>query len=165
MPVSVTAQPTPAPTVTVTPTPAPTVTVTPMPPKGDFYETPGFHRVNGRDWLTVCEPYSVTHRCWTYIWGTKVQESGGRFVQVNGWNFNNLTYVAAPRSVWAGNKLAYTNEWTATDGRKWRTECETAQTGRNGCRSWVESDVIEYTGSGYRHATKWVFNNIVRFSA
>ncbi len=168
----VTPEPTPAPTVTVTaePSPAPTVTVTakptvkPTPPKGDLYETPGFHDVNGRKWMTTCEPYSTTVRCWTYIWGTKVHYSGGKFVQVNGWNFNNLTYVAAPRAIWEGNKLAYTNEWTASDGRQWRTECETAQTGRNGCRSWVKSDVIEYTGSGYRQVSKFVFNNIVRFS-
>ncbi|MDO5735520.1 MAG: hypothetical protein Q4P15_03505, partial [Propionibacteriaceae bacterium] len=164
----VTPEPSPAPTVTVTahPSPAPTVTVTATPthPSGDLYETPGFHHVNGRDWMTVCEPYSVTHRCFTYIFGTQVQFTGGRFVQVNGWNFNNLTYVAAPRSVWEGNKLAYTNTWTAADGREWRTECETAETGRNGCRSWVKASVIEFTGSKYRHTTKWVFNNIVRFS-
>lgn len=173
----VTPEPTPAPTVTVTaePSPAPTVTVpgptvpgptvTATPPKGDFYQTPGFHEVNGRHWMTVCEPYSATQRCWTYIWGTQVHWSGGKFVKVNGWTFNNLTYVAAPRSLWEGNKLSYKNSWTAADGRHWRTDCETAQTGRNGCRSWVESDVIEYTGSGYRYVTKWVFNNIVRFTS
>ena len=155
----------PGPTVTIKPSPAPSVTVKPTPPTGDLYETPGFHNVNGRKWMTTCEPYSETVRCWTYIWGTKVHNSGGRFVQVNGWNFNNLTYVAAPRSLWKGNRLAYTNEWTATDGRQWRTECETAVSGRNGCRSWVKSDVIEYTGSGYRQVTKFVFNNIVRFSS
>ena len=167
--VTVTDKPSPAPTVTV---PGPTVTIKPTqaptvkpPHSGDLYETPGFHNVNGRRWMTTCEPYSVTVRCWTYIWGTEVKVSGGKYVQVNGWNFNNLTYVAAPRSVWKGNKLAYDNEWTATDGRQWRTECETAQTGRNGCRSWVKADKIEYTGSGYRQVHKWVFNNIVRFSS
>ncbi len=161
-------EPTPAPTVTVTaePSPAPTVTVTltPTPPKGDIYTTPGFHDVNGRKWMTTCEPYSETTRCWTYIWSTQVRYTGGKFVQINGWHFNNLTYVAAPRSLWAGNKLAFTNSWTATDGRKWRTECETAQTGRNGCRSYAEADVIEYTGSGYRQVRKFIFNNMVRFS-
>ncbi|RMB59757.1 ExeM/NucH family extracellular endonuclease [Tessaracoccus antarcticus] len=164
----VTPEPTPAPTVTVTaqPSPAPTVTVTatPAPPTGDLYETPGFHYVNGRKWMTTCEPYSVTVRCWTYIWGTQVQYTGGQFVKVNGWLFNNLTYVAAPRSVWKDNKLAYDNSWTAADGRRWRTECETALTGRNGCRSWAEATVIEPTGSGYALVKKFVFNNIVRFS-
>ncbi|RMB60037.1 hypothetical protein EAX62_10000 [Tessaracoccus antarcticus] len=161
-------EPTPAPTVTVTaqpsPAPAPTVTATPAPPTGDLYETPGFHYVNGRKWMTTCEPYSVTIRCWTYIWGTQVQYTGGQFVKVNGWLFNNLTYVAAPRSVWKDNKLAYDNSWTAADGRRWRTQCETALTGRNGCRSWAEATVIEPTGSGYALVKKFVFNNIVRFS-
>ena len=157
--------PTPAPTVTVpVPVPGPTVTATVTPPKGDLYQTPGFHNVNGRHWMTVCEPYSSTQRCWTYIWGTQVQFTGGKYLQVNGWTFNNLTYVAAPRSLWKGNKLAYTNNWTTTDGRNWRTECERAVTGRNGCRSYVLSHVIEYKGSEYRFVNKWVFNNIVRFS-
>ena len=164
----VTPEPTPAPTVTVTaePSPAPTVTVTakPTPPSGDIYTTPGFHNVNGRKWMTTCEPYSATTRCFTYIWSTQIRSAGGRYVQINGWNFNNLTYVAAPRALWEGNKLAFTNSWTATDGRKWRTECETAQTGRGGCRSYAEASVIEATGSGYRQTTKFIFNNMVRFS-
>ncbi len=148
------------------PSPAPTVTVTakPTPPSGDIYTTPGFHNVNGRKWMTTCEPYSATTRCFTYIWSTTVRYAGGQYVQINGWNFNNLTYVAAPRSLWKGNKLAFTNSWTATDGRKWRTECDTAQTGSGGCRSYTQTNVIEYTGSGYRQVTKFVFNNMVRFS-
>ncbi len=158
--VTVTAQPSSTPTATTTTT----VTAHPTQASGDLYETPGFHSVNGRKWMTVCEPYSQTQRCWTWIWATQVHDVHGRFVQTNGWTFNNLTYVASPKSLWSGNPLATSGTWTADDGRKWRTECETAQTGRNGCRSWAQSDVIEYTKTGYRRATKWVFNNIVRFS-
>ncbi|MGO1487621.1 MAG: ExeM/NucH family extracellular endonuclease, partial [Arachnia sp.] len=156
----------PSPTPTPEPTPAPTVTVTatPTPPAGDIYTTPGFHVVNGRKWMTTCEPYSATTRCFTYIWGTQIRYAGGKFVQINGWNFNNLTYVAAKRALWEGNKLAFTNTWTAADGRNWETECETAQTGSGGCRSYVETTLIEFTGSGYRQVTKFVFNNMVRFS-
>ena len=95
----------------------------------------------------------------------RIKSVNGTQQWVTGWTFNNLTYLPMDRETWKGNKLAYTNEWTATDGRQWRTECETAVSGRNGCRSWVKSDVIEYTGSGYRHVTKFVFNNIVRFSS
>ncbi len=148
------------------PTPAPTVTVTakPTPPSGDIYTTPGFHNVNGRKWMTTCEPYSATVRCFTYIWSTTVRYAGGQYVQINGWNFNNLTYAASKRSLWTGNKLAYTNSWTATDGRKWRTECGTPRTGSDGCRSYIEATVIEYTGSGYRQVTKFILNNMVRFS-
>jgi len=152
--------------ITPEPTPAPTVTVTvkPTPPSGDIYTTPGFHNVNGRKWMTTCEPYSATTRCFTYIWSTQIRYAGGQYVQINGWNFNNLTYVAAPRALWADNKLAFTNSWTATDGRKWRTECDTAQTGRGGCRSYAKASVIEATGSGYRQVEKFIFNNMVRFS-
>ncbi|MEO7588518.1 MAG: hypothetical protein ABIS84_10890 [Arachnia sp.] len=155
------AEPSPAPTVTVS---VPGPTVTPTAPTGDLYETPGFHDVNGRKWMTTCEAYSVTQRCWTYIWGTQIQYTDGTFAKFNGWLFNNLTYVASPRSTWKDNKLAHDNSWTAADGRKWRTECETAQTGRNGCRSWAEATVMESTGSGYRNVKKFVFSNMARFS-
>ena len=114
--------------------------------------------------MTVCEPYSATERCWTFIWATQIHQGSGSFVAVNGWAFNNLTYLAAPRSLWSGNPLAEPGGWTASDGRQWRTECETPTTGRNGCRSWAMAKVIEATGSGYRQTSKWVFNNIVRFS-
>lgn len=141
----------------------------------DIYTAPGYHDVNGRRWHTACEPYSQTTRCTTQIWGTTVSEVDGRFVQTNAWLFNNLTYVASPRSLWRGNPLAAngipkeTAAWTAADGRKWRTECDTAKTGRNGCRSYIEATVVEaYTNRngtrGYQWTTKWVFNNMVRFT-
>ena len=135
----------------------------------DIYTAPGIHEVNGRRWFTTCEPYSQTFRCTTQIWSTQVAEVNGKFVSRTGWNFNNLTYVASPRSLWVGNPLAATGSWTAADGRKWRTECDTAVSGRNGCRSWVTSRVIQSTrlsDGSYRHGwvTTEVFNNIVRFS-
>ncbi|TRY18352.1 hypothetical protein FOJ82_10015 [Tessaracoccus rhinocerotis] len=140
----------------------------------DIYTTPGYHDVNGRRWHTECEPYSQTRRCTTKIWATQVSQVGGRFVQANDWVFNNLTYAASDRSLWSTNPLAAngvpngTASWTAADGRKWRTECDTPATGRNGCRSYVEARVIEsYTNRngtrGYQWTTKWIFNNIVRF--
>ncbi len=138
-------------------------------PPVDIYTAPGIHEVNGRRWFTSCEPYSQTVRCTTLIWSTQVAEVNGKFVSRTGWNFNNLTYVASPRSLWVGNPLAATGSWTAADGRKWRTECDTVVSGGNGCRSWVTSRVIQSTRQGdgsYRHAwvTTEVFNNLVRFS-
>lgn len=141
----------------------------------DVYTTPGTHSVNGRQWRTACEPYSQTTRCRTEIWATQVAQVRGRFVQSNGWVFNNLSYVASPRSLWRGNPLAANGAvrgnitWTAKDGRTWRTECDTAATGRHGCRSYTRSKVIEsFTASsgnrGFRWSTTWVFNNIVRFT-
>src|SRR5699024_5733724 len=164
-----TATPEPTPTVTVTATaePAPTVTVTASPkPVGgaDLYETPGFHKSGGRDWMTVCEPYSQTIRCHTFIWGTQVHQSGGQFVQTNGWTFNNLTYVASPKAMWANNPLGNTGRWTDDAGRNWRTECNTPAVGGNGCRTYVDAKVVERTATGYRVVTKEVFNNMVRFS-
>ena len=142
----------------------------PAPPAPvDVYTTPGTHHVNGRDWRTTCEPYSQTTRCETKIKATQVTQVNGRFVSKMDWTFNNLTYKESPRALWKGNPLAKSKSWTAADGRKWRTECDTAVTGRNGCRSYTQSKVIEaYKNGGkwnYRWATKWVFNNLVRFSS
>ncbi|GAB3816781.1 hypothetical protein GCM10028820_16620 [Tessaracoccus terricola] len=106
----------------------------------DVYTTPGEHTVNGREWRTWCENYSSTiDRCFTEI------ISGGK------WVHNNITYLPVPRSWWGDNPLANNTRWTDDAGRKWRTECDTAVTGRNGCRSYT------------MQSGKWVFNNMVRF--
>ncbi len=174
--VPTTTQPSVVPTKTMRPTVAATPTRTTAPTKPattpapfDLYSTPGHHIVNGRQWFTTCEAYSQTQRCRTQIWGTTVTYAQGRFVQRTGWQFNNLTYLPSPRSLWTGNRLGHTNAWTATDGRKWRTECDTAATGRNGCRSWTTSRVVQARptpGGGFTYAIEnvEVFNNIVRFS-
>ena len=169
----------PAPTTTATPTTTTTatttVTVTPSAPAttppsdGDLYTTPGYHNVNGRRWFTSCEPYSVTTRCTTVIWSTQVTWNNGRFVKTTGWFFNNLTYRPSKRAVWGNNPLANTGSWTSTEGRQWRTECDTATTGGNGCRSYIRSRVVQAAkrpGGGYSYALvdTWVFNNIVLFS-
>lgn len=147
--------------------PTPTPPKPPTPPV-DIYGTPGEHVVNGRRWFTKCEPYSKTKRCRTDIWASQVKLVGGKYVTTTGWLFNNLTYLAAPRAMWAGNPLAVTGTWVS-GGRAWRTECDTALTGRNGCRSWAQADVIEaYRNSrgaqDYRVVRIWVVNNMVRFS-
>ena len=140
----------------------------------DVYSAPGDYRVNGREWRTTCEPYSQTQRCRTEIWSTQVTQVNGRFVAKQGWYFNNLSYLSSPRNLWTKNPLgAYgvvggSAKWTATDGRKWNTVCDTAVTGRGGCRSYVTARVIEAyrTSKGttaYHWVTRQVFNNIVRF--
>lgn len=109
-------------------------------PAVDVYSSPGRHDVNGRQWRTWCEDYSSTvQRCFTEIM------SGGV------WVHNNLTYLPSPRQGWGSNPLGRNGQW-ASAGNKWRTECDTAATGRNGCRSYMMVD------------GRWVFNNIVRFS-
>lgn len=134
----------------------------------DVYTTPGTHYVNGRDWRTTCEPYSQTQRCRTEIRATQVTQVGQKFVSKTDWYFNNLTYLASPRSLWAGNPLGNSGAWTAPDGREWRTDCDVPTTGRNGCRTYIKADVIEgdrSTGTWrYGWVNKWVFNNMVRFS-
>ncbi|WP_158600673.1 glycosyl hydrolase [Tessaracoccus antarcticus] len=168
--------PSPTPSATATATSGPTatatttVTVTPRPPSGgDVYTTPGYHSVNGRKWFTTCESYSMTWRCTTEIWATQVTNAGGKFVKATGWFFNNLTYLPSARAAWAKNPLGHTGEWTSSEGRQWRTECDTAATGRNGCRSYIWATVVESTraSSGtwrYAMVNKWVFNNIVLFA-
>ncbi|GAB3811699.1 hypothetical protein GCM10028820_03370 [Tessaracoccus terricola] len=135
----------------------------------DVYTTPGEHHVGGRDWRTTCQPYSTTQRCRTEIRATQIALVDGRYVQRTGWVFNNLTYLPSPRSIWKDNPLGgyaqagYDKQWTS-EGRAWRTECDTATSGRNGCRAYIRSTVIEVNpAGGYRTVTKWVFNNIVRF--
>lgn len=137
-------------------------------PPFDVYTTPGEHLHNGRRWKTSCEPYSQTSRCRTEIWATTVTQVGGRFQQVNGWAFNNLTYLPMPRATWRENPLASSGTFTS-QGRQWRTECDTAATGRNGCRSYIHADYIESSiaSSGnrtFRWVRGWLFNNMVRFS-
>ncbi len=167
--VTVTAMPTSTATVTATSAPTVTTTVTTA-PDVDVYSTPGYHRVNGRIWYTMCEPYSQTTRCRTDIWSTQVKYLGaGKFSSQTGWFFNNLTYLPEmTRTQWGSNPLANGGEFVSA-GRKWRTECDTATTGRNGCRShiWATGAVEarKTAGGGYRYVlvNKWVFNNIVRF--
>lgn len=145
---------------------APADTIDPV----SLYVTEGQHTVSGRAWRTSCEPYSQTERCRTEIWATTVRNVGGTLTMAEGWVFNNLTYVASSRSLWAGNPLGNTTaEWVAEDGRKWRTECDTATSGGNGCRSYAVSTFYAATpkaGGGYTFTKKtdWVFNNIVHFS-
>ncbi|GAB3811531.1 hypothetical protein GCM10028820_02920 [Tessaracoccus terricola] len=151
------------------PSPSPTPTDEPEEPGVDVYSTPGFHNVNGRWWYTECEPYSQTIRCTTDIWATQVTHENGRFVGSTDWHFNNLTYLPfMARAQWSQNPLGYAGEWTSTDGRQWRTECDTAETGRNGCRSWIQARFIAGTQGAdgtwsYSWQEGWVFNNMVRF--
>lgn len=97
------------------------------------------------------------------IWASTVRkDASGRSVASNGWVFNNLTYLPLmKRSEWKGNPLAATGSWTAKDGRRWYT----AATGRNGCRSYAEADVITaLPGGGFREQRICLFNNIVMFA-
>lgn len=111
---------------------------------GSVYDEEGYLEVNGRYWHTTCESYSQTERC-----RTEIRTAGG-------WAFNNLTYLPSPRSLWANNplggygKVGNKSNWTS-GGRQWRVECDTAATGRGGCRSYIKI------------GNQWVFNNIVRF--
>lgn len=112
----------------------------------NVYTTEGTHHVNGREWKTRCEKYSSNiDRCFTEI------KSSGK------WVFNNLTYLPSSRAIWSANPLAGHGVYGAktnwrSDGREWRSECDTQVSGRNGCRAYIKS------------GGKWVFNNIVLFS-
>lgn len=130
----------------------------------DVYTTPGTHTVNGRQWKTVCSKYSSTiERCRTEIWATQITLTKGRFTQTNGWAFNNLTYKPVKHSLWGKNPLANPGTWTEA-GRQWKTECGTAVTGRDGCRSYIYSTVYTRSGSAYKTVNQWTFNNIVRLT-
>ncbi len=133
------------------------------------YDTPGGHVSAGRLWDTTCEKYSSNVvRCRTNIWATQVQYVKGRYVKKTGWTFNNLSYLASPRASWAGNNLARTNNKWDSGGKTWRTECDTAVTGKGGCRSYVWTKQVQAKKTGstwtYVNAEGWVFNNLVLFS-
>jgi len=131
----------------------------------DVYTTPGTHTVNGRQWKTDCKPYSSNiQRCTTQIWGTTVILDGKRYVEKTGWVFNNLTYKESNRATWAEWNTLVTPGTHVVDGRTWKTECDTAWTGGNGCRSQIMATVVEKTSKGYRSVNKFLFNNMVRIT-
>lgn len=134
----------------------------------DVYTEPGEHIVNGREWRTTCERYSSNvERCRAEIKATSVKFENGQFSEVTDFVFNNLTYKPSPRSSWKGNPLGETGEWTTADGRQWRTECDTATTGRNGCRTYLLTTVYAVktmTPRTYEQRNDWVFNNMVQFT-
>lgn len=137
---------------------------------GHPYTTPGEREYNGRKWKTTCEPYSSTvQRCRAEIFATQARIVKGQYTLVNEYVFNNLTYLPSPRANWKGNPLAKNGQFTGTDGRFWKTECDTAATGRNGCRSYTYTTVIDYEKVNgawkFSKVNKWVFNNVVQFKA
>ncbi len=134
------------------------------------YDTPGGQISGDRLWRTGCEKYSTNVvRCKAEIWGTQVTYVKGRYVQTTGWTFNNLSYLPSPRVTWVGNKLGQTNAKWYSGGKTWKTECDTATTGRGGCRSyvWTKKVIAVKSGSGYTYKNneQWVFNNLVLFSS
>ncbi|GAA4888307.1 hypothetical protein GCM10025789_00640 [Tessaracoccus lubricantis] len=132
---------------------------------GNVYTQPGHHLVNGRYWRTSCEMYSPdVVRCSTDIWATSVVYHQGRYVTHDGWVFNTLTYLPSERSTWGSNPLAKAGDWVGKDGRRWRTECDTAATGRGACRSYAVTTTIETATGTYTSAKAWVINNIVQFA-
>lgn len=141
------------------------VTATPAQAATDVYSTPGVHLINGRYWQTTCKNYSTTVvRCTTDIFATKVFPEGGQWYKQNTWTFNNLSYLPSARDSWAGNPLGSTGSWTSSDGRQWRTECDTAATGRGACRNYIVATVASEVGGVVKQETKEVFNSMVRFS-
>lgn len=81
--------------------------------------------------------------------------------------FNNLTHLQMDKETWKGNKLAYTNQWTSAEGLKWKTECGTPATGRDGCRSYILTTVWVASTTGansFVQDNRWVLNNMLSFS-
>ena len=71
----------------------------------------------------------------------------------------------AHRALWTGNPLGNTTKgWTSTDGRQWKTECDSTRTGRGACRSYLLATVIELKGGKCVSGNMWVFNNQVLFT-
>ena len=120
------------------------------------------------------EPVVLVHGTptWSFLWrdairalsrGHRVVADGEGFRREEGWVFNSLTYLWAKRSLWEGNRLATPGTWSQ-DGRIWRTECDTAATGRGACRTWLRQPTVEVVDGQPRAGVEWVFNNQVLFS-
>ena len=133
-------------------------------PMMEVYTIPGERTVNGRQWRTTCEPYSATVRCRTEIFATMIKKTATGFQTVNDWAFNSLTYRWAPRALWVGNPLGTNRTWTSAEGRQWRTECDSPNTGAGACRSYIMTTVYQYKAGKYVQNDQWVFNNQVLFS-
>ncbi len=83
------------------------------------------------------------------------------------------TYLPSPRESWSKNGLGgygiygFLVEWQS-DGRTWKTECDTATTGEGGCRSYILAKHVRAKKAGstwsYSIVEDWVFNNLVLFS-
>lgn len=130
----------------------------------DVYTTPGGHTVNDRLWKTDCEMYSTNVvRCRTDIFASVVVREGSNYKRVHDFVFNNLTYLPSDREQWKGNPLATSGNFSS-EGRQWRTECDTAATGAGGCRSYIRTKYVAYEGGRYVTKDDYVFNNIVRFA-
>lgn len=130
-----------------------------------LYSTPGVHLVNGRYWRTTCETYSSTVvRCRTDIYATKVFLSQGRWYTNNDWVFNNLTYLPSPRGQWVNNNLGRSTSWTATDGRVWKSVCDTPATGRGACRNYAVASVASLKNGKVVQQEMEIFNSVVLFS-
>ena len=158
--------PAPVPTPTVSPSPAP---VAPAPavltPAQAIYVTPGYHHVNDRYWFTECEMYSsTTVRCRTSIFASTVFKKSGVWHTQNNWVFNNLTYLPSPEANWAGNNLGKNADWVAEDGRRWRTRCNTPETGRGACRNYVVATVASLKNGKVEQGSMWLLNSMVNFA-
>lgn len=133
-------------------------------PMMEVYTIPGERTVNGRRWRTTCENYSATARCRTEIFATTIRKTPTGYQSVNDWVFNSLTYRWSDRALWKNNPLGTTGQWTSSEGRTWRTECDTPATGRGACRSYIWTSQISRQGGKYVQQSVWRFNNQVLFT-
>lgn len=133
-------------------------------PMMEVYTIAGERTVNGRRWRTTCENYSATARCRTDIFATTIKKTATGYQSVNDWVFNSLTYRWSARALWKNNPLGNTGQWTSSEGRRWRTECDTPKTGRGACRSYIWTTEISRQGGKYTQNNVWRFNNQVLFT-
>lgn len=154
-----------APMAVANPVPAPVEAPAPLTPAQAIYVTPGHHYVNGRYWHTECEKYSSNVvRCRTNIFASTVFKESGQWFKQNNWVFNNLTYLPSPEANWSQNNLGRNADWVAEDGRRWRTECHTENTGRGACRNFAVAKVAGLKNGKVEEASTWLLNSIVNFS-
>lgn len=142
-------------------------------PMYTVYTTAGKHTVEGRTWRTTCKAGSPSQRCRTEVWGSGNAMPSARLTSKESWVFHTETYLPADRAAWKDNPLGgngetgYSKEWKKGK-QQFKTECDTATSGKNACRTYVKANPLKPVSDTRRLVvdnvpTDWVLHSIVLF--
>ncbi|MDO4784795.1 MAG: hypothetical protein Q3997_06905 [Propionibacteriaceae bacterium] len=145
-----------------------------MDPMYTVYTTAGKHTVDGRTWRTTCKKDSPAQRCRTEVWGNSASASPQRLTSKQRWIFHTETYLPADRSAWKDNPLGgngetgYSKQWKKGK-RQFKTECDTATSGKNACRTYVQINPLKPVSDTRRLVvdnvpSDWALHSIVLFN-
>lgn len=143
-------------------------------PLHKVYTTEGTHAEQGRSWRTTCTQQPEAKRCMTEVLGAQITTTPRRLASKQQWLFHTYTYLPSARSAWKNNPLGgngevgYNQKWTK-DGQQFRTECDTAASGKGACRTYVLTSPLKPVSDTRRDIVKqvksdWALYSIVLFN-